>query len=155
MSDNIRVSDADRERVAERLREHYAEGRLTADELDERITATLNAKTFADLRPILADLPGPAPVPPPDLQPAPRSRRPVVVYHRGPRLFPLVLLALVAAVVLPGAGFVFLTFLKIMLALCVVVCVAGIIAAARFRRHARRYFESGLGNQWRYHEWRR
>ena len=45
MNDHIRVSDADRERVTARLRDHYAEGRLTREELDERVTAALNAKT--------------------------------------------------------------------------------------------------------------
>ena len=44
--DRIRVSDADRERVTARLREHFAEGRLTREELDERITAALSAKTI-------------------------------------------------------------------------------------------------------------
>ena len=41
--DRIRVSDADRERAAARLREHFAEGRLSPDELDERIAAALTA----------------------------------------------------------------------------------------------------------------
>ncbi|HKA95790.1 MAG TPA: DUF1707 domain-containing protein, partial [Streptosporangiaceae bacterium] len=41
MDDRIRVSDADRDRVAARLRDHFAEGRLTQDELDERISAAL------------------------------------------------------------------------------------------------------------------
>ena len=64
MDDHIRVSDADRDRVTARLREHFAEGRLTQDELDERISAALNAKTFGDLRPLMADLPEPVPAPP-------------------------------------------------------------------------------------------
>ena len=67
MNENIRVSDADRERVAERLREHFAQGRLTSDELEERITATFSAKTVGDLRQVMTDLPGEtpaAPVPP-------------------------------------------------------------------------------------------
>ncbi len=64
MDDRIRVSDADRERIAARLREHFAEGRLTHDELDERVSATLNAKTFGDLRRVMTDLPEPAPVAP-------------------------------------------------------------------------------------------
>ena len=64
MDDRIRTSDADRERVTGRLRDHYAEGRLTHDELDERISAALNAKTFGDLRRVLADLPEPRPVAP-------------------------------------------------------------------------------------------
>ena len=61
MDDRIRVSDADRDRVTARLRDHFAEGRLTPDELDERVTAALNARTFGDLRRVMADLPEPAP----------------------------------------------------------------------------------------------
>ena len=57
MDDSIRVSDADRDRVTARLRDHYAEGRLTHAELDERMTAALTARTFGDLRKIMADLP--------------------------------------------------------------------------------------------------
>jgi DUF1707 SHOCT-like domain len=64
MDDRMRVSDADREAVTTRLRDHFAEGRLTPGELDERVSAALNAKTFGELRPLTADLPGPAPVPP-------------------------------------------------------------------------------------------
>jgi hypothetical protein len=61
IDDRIRISDADRERVAARLREHFAQGRLSSDELDERISAALTAKTigFAAHH---ADLPEPAPV---------------------------------------------------------------------------------------------
>ena len=58
MDDRIRISDSDRDRAASRLRDHFAEGRLTADELDERITAALNAETAGDLRRVMADLPG-------------------------------------------------------------------------------------------------
>ena len=46
----------------QRLREHYADGRLTSDELDERITATLSAKTYGELRAVMTDLPEPQPV---------------------------------------------------------------------------------------------
>ena len=55
MDDRLRTSDADRDRVAARLRDHFAEGRLTREELDERLTAALNAKTHGELRRILAD----------------------------------------------------------------------------------------------------
>ena len=64
MDDRIRVSDADRDRVTARLRDHFAEGRLASDELDERISAALNAKTFGDLRPSWRTCPGPFPRPP-------------------------------------------------------------------------------------------
>src|SRR5579875_1592731 len=62
MDDRIRVSDADRDRVAARLREHYAAGRLSFEEMEERVSAALSAKTAGDLRRVLADLPEPAPV---------------------------------------------------------------------------------------------
>jgi hypothetical protein len=61
MDDGIRVSDADRDRVTAQLRDHFAEGRLTQEELDERISAALSAKTFGDLRHVMADLPSPSP----------------------------------------------------------------------------------------------
>ncbi|MGN6677650.1 MAG: DUF1707 SHOCT-like domain-containing protein, partial [Streptosporangiaceae bacterium] len=76
MDDRIRISDADRERVTARLREHFAEGRLTSEELDERISAALSAKTFGDLRKIMADLPDSSPVPPNAKQPPPWAYRP-------------------------------------------------------------------------------
>lgn len=53
----MRVSDADRERIAELLRDAYAEGRLDADEHAERIGAAYAAKTFGDLVPLTRDLP--------------------------------------------------------------------------------------------------
>jgi hypothetical protein len=53
----LRISDADRHRVAELLREAAGEGRLDIDELDERLEATYQAKTYADLVPLTADLP--------------------------------------------------------------------------------------------------
>jgi len=53
----LRVSDDDRHRVAELLREAAGEGRLDLDELDQRLEAAYAAKTYADLVPITADLP--------------------------------------------------------------------------------------------------
>lgn len=53
----LRVSDDDRHRVAELLREAAGEGRLDLDELDQRLEAAYAAKTYADLAPITADLP--------------------------------------------------------------------------------------------------
>jgi DNA-binding PadR family transcriptional regulator len=55
--DRVRVGDRDRERATARLRDCYAEGRLTREELEERITAALSAQTVGDLRRITADLP--------------------------------------------------------------------------------------------------
>jgi DNA-binding PadR family transcriptional regulator len=53
----IRVSDRDRERATDRLRDAFAEGRLTREELDDRVTAALTARTVGDLRCVIADLP--------------------------------------------------------------------------------------------------
>ena len=57
---DLRVSDADRERVAERLRDAAGEGRLTVEELDERLDRAYGARTGSDLAPLTADLPEPA-----------------------------------------------------------------------------------------------
>jgi len=60
---NVRVGDADREAVAAQLREHYADGRLTLEELHERLGQAFAAKTNADLTTVTRDLPqaaGPA-----------------------------------------------------------------------------------------------
>jgi len=54
---DLRISDTDRDRAAEVLREAHAQGRITVDELDERLTSVYNAKTFADLVPVTRDLP--------------------------------------------------------------------------------------------------
>ena len=45
----MRASDADRDEVADRLREALAEGRITPEEHAERIDAVYKAKTYADL----------------------------------------------------------------------------------------------------------
>jgi hypothetical protein len=59
----LRVSDADRHRVAEILREAAGEGRIDLAELDERLEATYAARTYADLVPITHDLPAQRPQP--------------------------------------------------------------------------------------------
>ncbi len=66
----MRVSDAERNEVAEELSKHYADGRLDAAEFKERLDQAMGAKTRADLAGLLTDLPGqvtaehvPAPVP--------------------------------------------------------------------------------------------
>jgi Domain of unknown function (DUF1707)/Cell wall-active antibiotics response 4TMS YvqF len=54
---NLRASDSDRERVADVLRQAAGDGRLTMEELDERLDAVYAAKTYAELEPITRDLP--------------------------------------------------------------------------------------------------
>jgi DUF1707 SHOCT-like domain len=54
---NVRVGDADREAVAAQLRDHFADGRLTHEELNERLDQAFAAKTKADLNTVMRDLP--------------------------------------------------------------------------------------------------
>lgn len=141
MDDRIRTSDADRERVTAKLRDHYAEGRLTRDELDERVTAALNAKTFGDLRLLVADLPEPWPAGPQrGLGHAPP--RPYLAFRRGPRLFPLFALALLALILIPAGGVVAIAF-KVVLSIVALMFVFTAIAAAMFIRRARRLWSAG------------
>jgi hypothetical protein len=55
---DLRASDADREQVAERLRDALAEGRLDMEEFGERLEATYKARTYRELAPLTRDLPG-------------------------------------------------------------------------------------------------
>lgn len=57
MGYEMRVGDADREATAAELREHYASGRLTLEELNQRLDQALAAKTRADLTACMRDLP--------------------------------------------------------------------------------------------------
>jgi hypothetical protein len=54
---NLRVSDADREQVAQELREHMVAGRLTQDELEERTDRAYHAATRGELDAVKGDLP--------------------------------------------------------------------------------------------------
>lgn len=54
---NVRASDADRERIVEQLRQHTADGRLTMDEFEQRMSAAYAAKTYGELAQLTRDLP--------------------------------------------------------------------------------------------------
>jgi hypothetical protein len=56
----LRASHADRDRVVEVLRVAAGDGRLTADELDERLEAALSARTLTELAQLTTDLPATA-----------------------------------------------------------------------------------------------
>ncbi|MET9110002.1 DUF1707 SHOCT-like domain-containing protein [Streptomyces zhihengii] len=55
----MRASDTERERVAERLRDAVAEGRLDMEEFEQRLDAAYRARTHGELTPLVADLPAP------------------------------------------------------------------------------------------------
>jgi Flp pilus assembly protein TadB len=100
---SLRASDADRDAVAERLRSAAVEGRLEPDELEERLHAALRARTYGDLRGLLADLPG----------------TPVARQRRGADVAPVARFALVAAT----------RVLVVLAVIAVVLVVAASIAA--------------------------
>ena len=56
---SLRASDADRERVVESLRGHYGAGRLSEEELSERVEAVYGVRTMSELEALTADLPSP------------------------------------------------------------------------------------------------
>jgi hypothetical protein len=88
---HMRVSDAERQEVADRLAEHFASGRLDQAEFDDRVGRAMSAKTRADLGGLFADLPETgAPVVPEH----PRYRR------RGRH--PILLLALIIGLIVVG-----------------------------------------------------
>lgn len=141
--DELRVGDAERTRVTEALHDHFAQGRLTRDELDERLDATLSAKTFGDLHEITRDLPGPAPVAeaaPPAAQPYQGGRG-----HR-PRLpFLPIFVGVFLAVALLSGGTMWALFgvLKVIFIIWLVMALVGFVHVRRWRRHGRRFGPPG------------
>ncbi len=89
----IRAGDAERETVAEQLREAHAHGRLRFDELDARLGSAYGATYLDELPALVADLPEP-----------PAAGRPPVPWRPPTRVAPLVLLALVASLLLIATG---------------------------------------------------
>jgi hypothetical protein len=126
----FRASDADREAVADRLRQASVEGRLEPHELEERLAAAFRARTYGDLDPLLRDLPG--------AKPATRRRAtvdvaPVVRLGFVVALRVAVVLAIVTAVVVALA----LTATWWVLAMIVWFALRASRGAAYGRRHVR------------------
>jgi hypothetical protein len=89
---SLRASDADRDAVAERLRQAAVEGRLDADELEERLHAALRSRTYGELDRLLADLP------PKSLAAPPRTAVPAVRTAAAVAVRVLALLAILTIV---------------------------------------------------------
>jgi len=69
VNSSLRIGDAEREEAARELGEHYALGRISADEHSDRLEQIWAARTSADLTPLFGDLPRPEPE-----RPAPTAR---------------------------------------------------------------------------------
>jgi hypothetical protein len=138
---DLRASDAERERVAAFLRDQSLEGRLTTDELDERLGRAYRAVTVRELRELVVDLPGSPLGPPQRGRPAPPALR------RSPNLAPPALAACVvlmapwllgvaASVVLAmGIAFVAVVFALAFVLAPVMLIALAVLAVAR--RHLR------------------
>lgn len=70
----LRASDEQRDRAAAQLREHFATGRLTEEELSDRVQAAYQARTVADLDALVEDLPA-LPLSPAELRAQRAERR--------------------------------------------------------------------------------
>jgi len=103
----IRVGDADRERVIDLLRSHAAAGRLDTQELEERLERAYAARYGSDLQAVLAELPS---------EPAPRAR-PTRSHATPVSLLPIAIVALVALAAVTGAWWLLWLIWPIVIAL--------------------------------------
>ena len=116
----LRISDAEREAAVSALGEHFAAGRLTREEYDERSERAYAARTAAEVAPLFTDLPAPHPY----AQTTPRAARtarpapgptgpwpvPRAPVRRGPRvpLLPVLFIVIGLAMLLKAPFLVFL-----------------------------------------------
>jgi Domain of unknown function (DUF1707) len=117
VNDQLRIGDTERESAARELGEHFALGRITADEHSERLEQIWAARTSADLQPVFGDLPRPRPAQPPSRAATARSTSPD---RRQPMHVPFLFKLLVGIVVL-AIAFHHLWFLLIALLVYVFV----------------------------------
>ena len=112
---HMRVSDAERQAVADRLAEHFSSGRLDQAEFDERVGKAMSAKTRADLNGLFDDLPetgAPAATDPSTGQLRRRHRHPVllaalivfVAIAAAHVVWPLLWIGVLVAIVLLATG---------------------------------------------------
>jgi hypothetical protein len=100
---NLRVSDAERSDVADRLSKHYGDGRLDQAEFNERMERAMSAKTQGDFAGIFADLPDlPDPAGPGTSPPANVTRPP----SRSPMYRLIVLILIIVAAALLGQALI-------------------------------------------------
>jgi hypothetical protein len=126
----VRIGDAERDRAVSDLGDHFAAGRLTREEFDDRVDQAMAAKFDRDLQPLFADLPRPEPVSTRPAGPAPSPRAGLLMM-----LWWLPLLVVVSAVVLTvllGAPWLIWIF-------CWVLFVSTFWGRGRSYHHHRRY----------------
>lgn len=124
---DLRVSDAERSEVADRLAEHYGEGRLDQSEFNERVEQAMRAKTRSDLAGLFDDLPDSEA---PEVTTRPRRRR---SYH------PVLIAGLIIAIFVAAQNLFWwprLTHLAI-----VAVLVLAVLYLVRGRAHSHDHYD--------------
>jgi Domain of unknown function (DUF1707) len=126
---SVRIGNAERDRAADLLGEHFRAGRLDVHEYDERITAAYAAKTDEDLAPLFADLPGAA-------SSRPQPKRPYVEPTRGYAPVPVLVLRGVALAILGliVVGLVILSTPFVLIGLLIWLKVSGRMWGGRYWR---------------------
>jgi hypothetical protein len=140
---NMRVSDAERAEVADRLGRHFADGRLDQAEFDERVSRAMAAKTVADFQGLFNDLPNlpgdlPGGVPAgPGIAPGmmPPAAGYMAMRQRGPLRGP-VRVVLFAALVLLAANVAWHAFFWMIPLMWVAVIATIVVVASRRARHS-------------------
>jgi hypothetical protein len=143
---DLRVGDAERESTATALREHYAQGRLSTDELNDRLDAAFSATTYGQLDRVTQDLPHIQPVPaaPPPEAPVARPRSGRLAARAATALVTVALLLFVVAVVGHGANHLPRTIVTLVIAML-------ILRALIFRAFGRRHFQHPHPEHWHHH----
>jgi len=133
-NDSLRIGDAERDAAIAALARHFADGRLTQDEHEERIARALRARTGADLGVLFADLP--------------RLDQPVAVQRRGPSS--QVMLSSIASALLVVAGVFLMLHLLPFVALIAFVFIFGrIFVGGRCGWSGRAHRADWHDNPWR------
>ena len=92
---SMRISDAERAEVSDRLSQHYGDGRLDEAEFNQRLDQAMRARTYADLGGLFDDLPRTET----EAAEAPRVPARRHGHRHSPRLFLMVALVIAVAVV--------------------------------------------------------
>ena len=136
MSTALRIGDAEREAAISSLASHFAEGRLTQVEHEERTELALSARTGRDLDVLFADLPRRG-----DEMGA--TRRP----SRGPR-FEWIAAPLFGAIFIVSVIFVILNLLPIIAIVALVIIASRLLFGMRYRRHHWHGSYGGMQRRW-------
>jgi Flp pilus assembly protein TadB len=138
MSAALRIGDAEREAAISSLTSHFAEGRLTQVEHEERTELALNARTGRDLDVLFADLPRRS-------DETGAIRRP----SRGLR-FEWIAAPIFAAIAIGVVIFVILNLLPIFALFALAILASRLLFGARYRRHWRTGYGAYGGPQRRW-----